>query len=443
MANRIQLQYELAQIELEKRQLRLEERQLELERKELVVKHQLEQLITIDLTENSAQVKSESHDASTEDPQLTICNTLSAAPAGDHRADLTMTSAPGHEDETMVAEKSDRPVLASRILAATATGELSMFNRDFKSKPEKEADHKQPRCPSPVPAPNSPSSLTPISQLADTFQKEAGHGQQRCPSPAPALTPLSAHTPISQLADTPTDDRNLLAKFLAKPGPKMPKPQAGIKRRRIESDEEKPTSREPGKKQRNKKVISESDDETSTSRGSAYGLGKTKTKLERTCKRSITRGSRAQVVKEQDSRANSRLTETEQRDLISSYTNLFLRHMQTIEQGLRSKDGKGKPEISSRMHKLNVGRTHTSVTLLHREFERVVNDHAKSHSRRSSLQAELKKFENALPYWSPKCKALPKQKERQAMVQEVVDAIGKGLFDSEKYKDCYDPYDEL
>ncbi|OCT50454.1 hypothetical protein CLCR_07171 [Cladophialophora carrionii] len=432
MASRVQLQYELAQIELEKRQLGLEERQLELERKELAVKHRLMQLMAIDLTEDSAQVKTEPRDGSTDDPQATISNTVSAElpPVGAPRANSTTNSAPGHEDDTMVENNSTM---------SSAPGHKDQTT--VEEKPERSASSN-----STPPGTTTANAVAEPSPTAEARpRKEAVHEQQRCqsPAPAPTPTPTSTHTPTSQLADTPTDDQGLLAMFMAKPSDTMPEPQTGVKRGCIESDDESPISDVPTKIPRRRKINFESAEESLTFRGSGKEPRRRKIKLERIRSRLSTRRSRAKGVKEADSRMNGRLTETDQCGLISSYTDLFLKHMQTIEQGLTSKDGNGKHAISSRMRKLNVGKTYTSITLLHREFERVADDHATSLSIRTGLQAEMKKFENALPYWSPKCKALPKQSERQAMVHEVVGAIAMGLFDSEKYKDCYDPYDEL
>ncbi|ETI23745.1 hypothetical protein G647_05551 [Cladophialophora carrionii CBS 160.54] len=309
MASRIQLQYELAQIELEKRQLNLEERQLELERKELTVKHRLMQLMTIDLTEDSAQVKTESRDGSRDDPQVTSSSMLSAElpSAGEPRADSTTNSAPGHEDEATVEEKPEKSVSSNSTPAGTTT-EPSLT---AEARPQQEAEHEQQRC--------------------------------RSPAPAPAPTPISARTPTSQLADTPTDDQGLLAMFMAKPSHTMPEPQTGVKRGCIDRDDDSPISDVPAKMPRRRKINCGSDEEPLTSCGSGKEPRRSKIKLERTRNRLSTRRSRAKGVKKADSRGNGRLTGTEQSNLISSYTDLFLKHIQTIEQGLTS--------ISSRMRK--------------------------------------------------------------------------------------------
>jgi hypothetical protein len=181
-------------------------------------------------------------------------------------------------------------------------------------------------------------------------------------------------------------------------------------------------------------------DEASTTSSEQSEKVTKKMRTESTCNNATVRKSRARVNKEPDSRVDGHLTDSEQYELIGCYKDLLFNRMQTTERALNPH--RSHP-VTSRMRRLNVGSTPRSITLLHREFDRVITEHAKSSSIRSGLQAELEKFENALPYWSPKCKALPRQTARLAMVRKVVEEIAKGRFNSESYKDSYNPFDEL
>lgn len=149
----------------------------------------------------------------------------------------------------------------------------------------------------------------------------------------------------------------------------------------------------------------------------------------------------SRMQSKQEPETSGAITESEQYELISQYTDVFLKHMQAAEKALDAQAGKNA--IAARVRHLNVGRTHPSITLLHREFNTVAMDHAKTPAVRSALQAELDKFEDALPYWSPKCKGLTKQANRRKMITETFKKIADGDFNVDDYEDDYDPYDEL
>ena len=106
METKAQLEYELAKIELEKRGLILEERKLRLESKELEVKRQLEQLVTVDLTEDDGKVKSES-DYSSRSGYATLTRRMSSSEQllDNTASDLTANNPGVEENETITIEK--------------------------------------------------------------------------------------------------------------------------------------------------------------------------------------------------------------------------------------------------------------------------------------------------------------------------------------------------
>lgn len=135
------------------------------------------------------------------------------------------------------------------------------------------------------------------------------------------------------------------------------------------------------------------------------------------------------------------MTELEELSLIAHYTDLFLKHMQDFQLTLEPSNK--KHAIATRIRNLNRGKTHSSITLLHREYTSVAREHAKSPTLCASLLAELEKFENALPYWSPKCRGLPRQKDRMTMISNVIENIVKDAFTNADYKEFYDPHKEI
>ena len=221
----------------------------------------------------------------------------------------------------------------------------------------------------------------------------------------------------STLHDTPTDGQGLLEMFMDTSNATTAQTESEPKRAHEYMNEESDFIRQPSPEQINA-VKTESESISQLRR-----------------RRMFRAGSRHETEK------SGAMTESEQYNLISRYTDSFLKHMQAVEQPL-NRQAK-KPSVVSKVRHHNVGKTHLSIASLHREFTSNVAKCNTTSTIRCSLQAELEKFERALPYWWPKCKALPTQKDRLAMVQNLVENIARDGVDIENYKDCYDPYDEL
>ena len=233
----------------------------------------------------------------------------------------------------------------------------------------------------------------------------------------------------SWLPETPTDHQGLLAKFMGRPEPTISTSQTSKKRARAENDDEI-EAEIPSKAKRVDAAENELD-----------AGSKRKLKLEQL--------SRAQSAVNTESTDDGAMTECQEHDLISHYTDRFLRHMEAAELRSRPrmdwvvKIALTKNTVASKVRRNNFRRIHASITILHREFGWTITDNVKNPVWRANLQKDLEKFESALPYWPPKCKALPRQQDRLVMITKMIEAIANDTFEKKDYEHDYDPYNEL
>ena len=246
--------------------------------------------------------------------------------------------------------------------------------------------------------------------------------EQRRPAINPEQVFLEFSTADSWLHEALTDDFSILPTWTGGPEPSASNSRTSSKRAGPESHEETETG-----------ALSEAHPiDTFDNEPGAGSNGKPK-------RRRVFRAA-SEVEKEDISHAVT--TEPEEQELISHYRDAFLDHMHAFDQRSRRRV-ESTNTIASKVRQLGFEKRYSCITLLHREFTGVATKNIHFEHYRDVLGKKIERFENALPYWSPKCKRLSTQKDRLAFVSKVVEAIAGDEFDEKDYKNDYDPYDEL
>ncbi len=239
--------------------------------------------------------------------------------------------------------------------------------------------------------------------------------------------PITQHVPSSSPLSSPpaessSDEQALQTKFTLPPAPQVAAKTLPNGRKRAHSlvgDSSGAVTNVGG---RDSNAIGSNPDQSS--------------KIRRT--RSSTGGNKL------EEKGSDNITSKEEDDLITRYTDIFLDHMHNVERRLPNALVDRKT-VASKVR--NVGpkkkQWHPSITGLHKEFKDYAVNPKTDTPVRYALEDELLKFEEALPYWSPKCKGLSRQKDRLVMINKMVQHIADGQFNKDDYKEAYDPYNEL
>jgi hypothetical protein len=143
----------------------------------------------------------------------------------------------------------------------------------------------------------------------------------------------------------------------------------------------------------------------------------------------------------EDEERQDRMTDAELNEIIKSYADLLCEHMLKLEQNTITS---AKLAVVARtMNAARVYHVYRGLTMAHRHYEFTIDNVCQNAMLVQTLKAELTQYENSLPYWLPPCKTLLRQCDRLEVMKKVFVEVATGQFDTQAYKDSYNPNNEL